>query len=96
MIGKGWQWPGDHAESFNCSKRALWPPEPGHRAEDERWLELMGILQKGKLKKPNWKQLLSEGSQGAEQYFNITKRPNVSKVLEGDIRVERQEIGYAK
>lgn len=39
---------------------------------------------------PNWEHFLSEGC------FNITKMPNVSKALGGDIRMEKQDIGYDK
>lgn len=89
-MGKSWQWLGDHAESFNSSKRASWHPEPGHTAEGKRWLKLTGTLQEGNFTKPNWEKLLNEGSQGAEGYFNIAKSPNMTEVLEGDSRVEKQ------
>jgi len=85
-MGKGWQWPGDHAESFSCSSRASWSPEPGHEVAGAD-----GHPSGMQFKKTNREQLLS-----AERYFNIKKSPNVSKVLEGDIRVEKQDIRYAK
>lgn len=57
-----------------------------------KWLELTDIPQEGNLKKKktSWEHFLSEGC------FNITKMPNMSKALGGDIRMEKQDIGYDK
>lgn len=89
VMGKGWQWPGDCAESFKAPKELCGPHSLA--TECEKWLELVDIPQEGQLKNnPNWEYFLSEGC------FNITKMPNVSKALGGDIRMEKQDIGYDK